>query len=1010
MPCSFNPDLCPSSPLLELLMDIGSRVGPVLRSSWKTLQRIEPLQPSHRLRLSARPLSLHAGREGSARGLAERPIPCLGLELPHWAEVASTVLSLQEPDCHSIEPASPPSETTLDLDHFLQKHSQAPSTRRVFSPFLDYRTVSLRVLCNNYSRGTTIRTAPEKLSSFNPALALVRSAPRTVIMQAMTPITPLEPGVEMFERGKSQSLFINTLSARASLERPASVVSDTYTDIEDDSSEFEEFSLGSSNDNRRSQTTISTFEEVATPRDEIRPQFAEWYLPKSVEGPKGPHLFRSSQSSNDFPFDFALQLSPLFPKETPLSIDTSFREATPETVVPRQEYNNIASAVAHLDNAEVRAWTSSQVATWMYQNGFENDVIERFEAHDITGAVLLDLQFDDLKELEIVSFGKRHQLWNQIDSLRTADGLISPVAAAPTPFADIDKPCAEARHRSKSKNRERRHRDKSRGADCDGVDGKTPITPGGGRRRRGRRHRNLGDDVVTPAESISIVAIEQLLPKPHKCPRGEQCSKWRKQQRQLARLQQEHGFPISPEKGGRIFIAGDPGNAQTANRAIDNVYRPTSDAIPSVVASSDVLGPGQLPEFALEEDTLQKLDLRDPQDNVRQFLTLQGVEQPYTTATPIEAPPTPPVDMFPPRPSVTQPYNSYYQQASAFSASTSAHTSHSFDPSRVANPTLHPPEFTPAPHSNLKSLPKLSIPPPRSMSAAPLHNHQRSAAPSPQVAPDTAFSPCRTASPGGVYRFGTPFSEMDAPITSVPVGPVSRDTSQSVPPNMQYRDPVQRVGSRMDWRRPSLPLPALNEDQVFSPTGDGDDDTLHETQFSGDDSPVSDPAKTATPQQTLPKTGFVYNGVNHHGWMKKRRTRLLRHEWQDHHFRLQGTTLAMHPNELPSSSALQTIDVDDYAVGCSSLASNKLSAKLRALKLSSGQKDKSGAPAAYEFQLVPAAPGKGDVKKVLLNGKMHHFAVKSRDDRIDWMRELMLAKALKAKNDGYEVNVNGASM
>jgi hypothetical protein len=44
---------------------------------------------------------------------------------------------------------------------------------------------------------------------------------------------------------------------------------------------------------------------------------------------------------------------------------------------------------------------------------------------------------------------------------------------------------------------------------------------------------------------------------------------------------------------------------------------------------------------------------------------------------------------------------------------------------------------------------------------------------------------------------------------------------------------------------------------------------------------------------------------------------------------------------------------------------------------------------------------------VMPNGKVHHFAVKGRDERIDWMRELMLAKALKAKSDGYEVNVNG---
>ncbi|KAF2877829.1 hypothetical protein BDV95DRAFT_3113 [Massariosphaeria phaeospora] len=840
-------------------------------------------------------------------------------------------------------------------------------------------------------------------------------------MQAMTtplsPLSPLQTGLDMFQRGKTQPLFARSasasvaVSARTSLERPVSRLSDTYTDIEDDSSEFEEYSLGSSSDNRRSQTTISTFDEVQTPREpELRPQFAEWYLPKAVEGPRGPHLFRASHSSSDFSFDFALQLSPLLPKETPLRLPTAFRDATPETVVPKKEYNTAASAVAHLDNAEVRGWTSRDVATWMYQNGFDADVIGRFEAHDITGAVLLDLQFDDLKELEIQSFGKRHQLWNQIDSLRTADGLASPVAPASTPFQDVDRPQG-ARPRSKSKNRERRHRDKSRGAECDGDDTKTPITPGG-RKRRGRRHRNPGDDIITPAESVSIVAIEQLLPKPHKCAKGERCAKWRKQQRQLTRLQEEHGFPISPEKGGQIFIAGDPGNPQTATRAVDNVYRPTSDAIPSVVASSDVLGPGQLPEVKLEEDMLQQLELRDPQDNVRQFLTLQRVDQPYTTATPIEAPSTPPVDMFPPRPYVVQPYH----QTSAFSASTSAHTSTSFDSYCLPTPSIHPPEFTPAPHANLKSLPRLSIPPPRAMSAQPQYGGSRNAVPaSPQVAPDSAFSPCRTAvSPAGVYRFGTPFSEMDAPVTAIPVGPVSRDTSQSVPPNMQYRDPIQRAGSRIDWRRPSLPLPALNEDQVFSPTGHSDDsDTLHETQFSGDNSDSFSPIETAKPARAPPhKGGFVYEKVNHHGWMKKRRTRLLRHEWQDHHFRLTGTTLAMHPNELPSSSALQTIDVDDYAVACSSLASNKLSAKLRALKLTSGHhgKDKNGLPTAFEFQLVPAAPGKADVSKVLPNGKVHHFAVKSRDDRIDWMRELMLAKALRAKHEGYEVNVNGADV
>ncbi|KAF3038848.1 hypothetical protein E8E12_007973 [Didymella heteroderae] len=794
-------------------------------------------------------------------------------------------------------------------------------------------------------------------------------------MQAMTPITPLESGVEMFERalrGKNRdSLFSSHLTVRSSLERPVSGISVAYTDIEDDSSEFEEYS-GSSSDNRRSQTTISTFEEVRTPGDDIRPQYAEWYLPKAVEGPRGPHLFRASVSSNDF--DYALQMSPLLPKDMPSRFPTSTREPTPATIVPQQEYNNIASAVAHLDNAEVRAWSSRDVATWMYQNGFEDDVIDKFVTHDITGAVLLDLQFDDLKELEIQSFGKRHQLWHQIDSLRTADGLSSPVAPAPipTPFEDIERPCTEARERSKSKG------------------------------RGGRRRRNLGDDLITPAESVSIVAIEQLLPKPHVCAKGERCAKWRKQQRQLARLQEEHGFPISPEKGGKIFIAGDPGNAHTAQRAVENVHRPTSDAapsviVPSVVASSDILGPGQLPEFSLQD--LQKLEQRDPQDHVRHFLSLQGMDHPYATATPIEAPPTPPMDMFPPRPQLIIPQTQYYPQVSAFSASTSAHTM-KFDPATLPTPVLYSPETTPAPHSNLRSLPKLTIP--RSMSAQPQGNPRYAVPQSSYVAPDTAFSPaCETAvTPGGIYRFGTPASMMDVPVTAVHVEPVARDTSQSVPPNMQYKIQLQRTGSRSERRRPSLTMPALNEDHVFTPTGaHSDDDTyqLASIQEAGD--------KLAP----LPsKGGFEYKGVNHHGWMKKRKTKMLRHEWQDHHFRLNGTMLAMHPNELPSSSALQTIDVDDYAVACSSLASNKLSAKLRALKLSSSKKEEVLAnPAAFEFQLVPTI---GEAKKVMPHGKVHHFATKGRDERIDWMRELMLAKALKAKNEGYEVTVNGAGM
>jgi hypothetical protein len=156
--------------------------------------------------------------------------------------------------------------------------------------------------------------------------------------------------------------------------------------------------------------------------------------------------------------------------------------------------------------------------------------------------------------------------------------------------------------------------------------------------------------------------------------------------------------------------------------------------------------------------------------------------------------------------------------------------------------------------------------------------------------------------------------------------------------------------------------------------------------------------------------------------MKKRKTKMLRHEWHEHHFTLKGTRLAMH-RDARALETLEYIDVDDYAIACSSLASgSKLNAAFKAMNISRDKKDKKD-EAAFAFQLIPAsidksvrlrkressmaANGPSEGKDAGAKSKTHYFAVKSRDERIDWMRELMLAKALKQKSEGYEVNVNG---
>lgn len=139
---------------------------------------------------------------------------------------------------------------------------------------------------------------------------------------------------------------------------------------------------------------------------------------------------------------------------------------------------------------------------------------------------------------------------------------------------------------------------------------------------------------------------------------------------------------------------------------------------------------------------------------------------------------------------------------------------------------------------------------------------------------------------------------------------------------------------------------------------------------------------------------------------KRKTTKLLRHEWQDHHFVLKGTQLAMHGDQKATTKALEIIDVDEFAVACSSLASSsKLSAAFKRSILGSKSSMNPGNESTFAFSLVPSTDSS---KTLFATSKSHYFSVATRDERIDWMRELMLAKALKkGKESGNEIRVNG---
>ncbi|KAL2212615.1 hypothetical protein CC79DRAFT_435449 [Sarocladium strictum] len=789
-------------------------------------------------------------------------------------------------------------------------------------------------------------------------------------------------------------------------QRPTSVATEFVdTDFDDDDILTDDgnsprVSLQSSG--QPSFTTLSSYEEATTPRSSrSRENYADnWQKP--IQGPRGPHLFRSStdpsfvapsftaQSFNDD--EVILTLSPITPK-----IARGIPETFVKTQLPRRNSPSQYSG-AELDSSRLVDWSPEMVAQSMLNAGIELPMAERFIENDINGAILITLKFEDLRELDIPSFGIRTKVWHQIQVLRDSRPA-SP--RAPTPIED--RPDRDVRKEAK---------------ESSGLS-RRPSS------RRRPRKKPSATDTITPMESVSIIGIEQVIPKPHSCSKGENCSKWKKQQRAIDDFRRLNPN-VNIEFGGTVLIAGDAGNPETAE-AIDpnQALRPVSDAVPSVVASSDVLGAGGLPPLQyLREATLRNMKLQDPQDNVRQFLDFQQGQAPGTTN---EWPPTPPFELMP---------------------------------------------APQAPHRELRRLPKLNIP--NGLPSSPKPNrpsHKRSSTtPSPMKTPsplsqqqqltqEPDFVPYRMTkadplspdleTPRNPYRFGTPFSEMDVPVTAVPIGPVARDFSQSVPPDMSYqtspsRHNIPRTQSRASARRPSFPvLPALDENKPVRVATRTPVPSATPAPAAVTNSPPR-PPRPAQPLQAPPRSNYPWTSVERHQWerlgpmsanvdaiaadgvsyegaMKKRRQRMLRTEWQDGYFTLKGTRLNMHKDSQQRDRTLEYVDIDDYAIACSSIAStSKLSAAFRAVHITSG-KDKTDAVGAFAFQLVPQDKNGARLRKrdstlpggvlpaegVNGTGKTHHFAVKNRDERIDWMRELMLAKAMKQKGEGFEINRNG---
>ncbi|KAG0207058.1 hypothetical protein BGX28_001601 [Mortierella sp. GBA30] len=102
---------------------------------------------------------------------------------------------------------------------------------------------------------------------------------------------------------------------------------------------------------------------------------------------------------------------------TPTSAQNFQRLNYARAVRAKFPVSNSAALLNGLDG-HVSNWTVETTSQFLVNNGYEEDTVQLFKDNDITGDVLLDLTHDTLKDIGILSTGRRIRLLKMIAELR----------------------------------------------------------------------------------------------------------------------------------------------------------------------------------------------------------------------------------------------------------------------------------------------------------------------------------------------------------------------------------------------------------------------------------------------------------------------------------------------------------------------------------------------------------------------------------------------------------------
>lgn len=144
-----------------------------------------------------------------------------------------------------------------------------------------------------------------------------------------------------------------------------------------------------------------------------------WWEGQNIEGKKGlfPVIYTMSYSE----LSKVLSVDPFLLKNSLMTVkENKLAESTITNIDNLLSYighNGFKNMTLEDPNDDVLSWTPKQVASWIKSKGF-GSVANKFIEHEVTGEILLHMDYIHLKELDIISFGKRFEIEREIKLLR----------------------------------------------------------------------------------------------------------------------------------------------------------------------------------------------------------------------------------------------------------------------------------------------------------------------------------------------------------------------------------------------------------------------------------------------------------------------------------------------------------------------------------------------------------------------------------------------------------------